>query len=195
MAAWLAAMRALSRPAAGWSIDLACARQAFCLRGRRVCRSGHRLDRDHVVGVHLAILIADRDVFARAEQMRAEAITVLVVVHGGLVVIEEPARVLGSARLVHQETGFVVLAFPEPAHAAIFTMLAPERDVDMALVVERGDEFVTMPRRALRELLGAGEIEPDAFERMRQRGHGRVSIVDNAKFVVAIMAACGQGAY
>jgi hypothetical protein len=51
-------------------------------------------------------------------------------------------------------------------------MLFPERGVDMVLAVERGNEFIAMSRRALRELLGAGKIEPDALERMWQGGHG-----------------------
>ena len=34
----------------------------------------------------------------------------------------------------------------------------------MACPVERSDEFVAVPRGALRELLGAGEVEPDTFE-------------------------------
>jgi hypothetical protein len=47
----------------------------------------------------------------------------------------------------------------------------------VAVAGERGDEFVTMLRRALREVLGAGKIEPDAFEGMRQGGHGGASVL------------------
>ena len=51
-----------------------------------------------------------------------------------------------------------LLAVPEPAHATIFTMFVPLRRVDMSAGVERSHEFVTMPRRAGREFLRAGEI-------------------------------------
>src|ERR1035438_10365253 len=125
------------------------------MRGR-IRRSGRRLDCDHLVGMHLAVLVADRDIFARAERMGAEAVAALVVVDPGWIVVEDPARMLGSAWLVHQKADLVVLAFPEPAHAAMLAIALPELHVDMALVVERSDEFVTMTLRALREFLGAG---------------------------------------
>ena len=39
------------------------------------------------------------------------------------------------------------------------------------VMVERRDEFVAVPRGALRELLGTGEVEPDTFETARQDRH------------------------
>src|ERR1700687_248911 len=101
----------------------------------------------------LAILVADRDIFARAERMGAEAIAALVVVDPGWVVVEDPARMLGAARLVHQKADLVVLAFPAPAHAALLALALPELHVDMALVAEGGEEFVTMKLRALWDVL------------------------------------------
>jgi hypothetical protein len=41
----------------------------------------------------------------------------------------------------------------------------------MAFTIERSDELVAIPLRALRELLGASEIKPDAFETARQSRH------------------------
>ena len=72
----------------------------------------------------------------------------------------------------------------------MIAMLFPERGVDMTLGVERSDEFISVPRRALGELLGAREIEPDAFESMRQRGHGLVSFII---IIVAIMPRPAKG--
>src|SRR5664279_327977 len=170
MAAWLAAVeRTLSGPCVPVNRLWLCAKLAC---GGGIRRSGRRLDRDHLVGMRLAVLVADRDIFARAERMGAEAVAALVVVLGGLIVVEHPARMLRATRLVHQETVFVVLAFPEPAHAAMLALALPELHVDVGRAVERGDEFITVALRALREFLGAGQIEPDAFERMRQGGHG-----------------------
>ena len=50
--------------------------------------------------MHLAVLVADRDVFAVAEDVVAEAIAGFIVVLRGLVVIEDPARVLGATRIL-----------------------------------------------------------------------------------------------
>src|SRR5262249_20050246 len=110
-----------------------------------------------------------------AEGVIAEAIAGLVIVLGGLVVVENPARVLGPSRLMHETAEFVVLALPEPAHAAMPAMLAPELGIDAAVGAQRRHKFVAVPGRALREFLRAGEIEADAFEGMRQLGHGRSS--------------------
>src|SRR5665811_1955649 len=192
MAAWLAAVeRTLSGPRVPVNRLWLCAKLAC---GGGIRRSGRRFDRGHLVGVGLAVLVADRDIFARAERMGAEAVAALVVVGPGWIVVEDPARMLGSARLVHQEADLVVRAFPEPAHAAMLAIVSPERHVDMALVVERGDEFVAMALRALREFLGAGKIEPNALERVRQRGHGNLHS-QAGPFICPIMTLSGQGRY
>src|SRR5665213_976129 len=136
--------------------------------------SGRGFHRHNDISMRLAVLVANRDIFARAERMGAEAVAALIVILRGLVVVEYPARVLGSARPVHQKSDFVVFAFPEPAHPAMFAVALPKLGVDMILLVERGDEFVTLSLRALREFLGAGEVKPDALGRVRQRGHGNL---------------------
>ena len=127
--------------------------------------------------MHGARLVADRDVFARTENVRAEAVTALVVVLGAPIVVEHPAGVLRPARLVHEEADLVLLAIPEPADPAVAPVLLPLRLIDVAVGLERRDELVAVPRRALRKLLRAGEVEPDALEIVRQRRHGTVSIV------------------
>src|SRR5262249_56994194 len=62
---------------------------------RRPTPSRRRLDRRHLEGVHVAVFAADRDIFAVAKRVVAEAIAGLVVVLRGLVIGEHPARVLG----------------------------------------------------------------------------------------------------
>jgi hypothetical protein len=54
----------------------------------------------------------------------------------------------------------------------MLAMLTPQPWIDMTLRIERRDELISMPRRALRVLLRAGKIEPNALEHMRQLGHG-----------------------
>src|SRR6185312_1374557 len=85
--------------------------------------SGRRLDGGHLVGMHLAVLAADRDVFAGPEGVGAEAVAALVVLLGGLVVIEHPAGVLRPARLVHEHADLVRLPGPEAADAAMGAVL------------------------------------------------------------------------
>src|SRR6516164_9021355 len=122
--------------------------------------SRRRLDRDHLEGVHVAVFAADRDIFAVAKCVVAEAIA-------GLVVVEHPARVLGTAGLVDEAAEFVVLAIPESTHAAMFAVFPPKVDIDASIGIERSDEFIAMLVRARRKFLRAGEIEPDALEHVR----------------------------
>src|SRR5579872_3674165 len=142
------------------------------MRARQICGSGGSFDGGNLIGVHLTVFVANGNIFAGPECMRAEPIAALVVVLRGLVIIEDPAHVLGPARPVHQETVLVGLTIPEPPHAAMVAVLLPEPCIDMVPGIERRHEFIAMPRRALRELLRAGEVEPDALERVWQGGHG-----------------------
>jgi len=66
------------------------------------------LDRDHLKGMHLAFVIANRDIFARPENMRAETVTALVIGIRSLVVVEHPAPVLLTARLVDKKAVFIL---------------------------------------------------------------------------------------
>src|SRR5262245_27002584 len=133
--------------------------------------SRRRLDRDHLEGVHVAVFAADRDIFAVAKRVVAEAIAGLVVVLRGLVVVEHPARVLGAAELVDEAAEFVVLTIPESTHAAMLAVFPPKVDIDASIGIERSDEFIAMLVRARGKFLRAGEIEPDALEHVRQLGH------------------------
>src|SRR4051812_31959087 len=124
--------------------------------------------------MHLAVLVADRDIFARPEGMAAEAIAGFVVLVGAVVVIEHPARMLVAAGLVHQ-LAELLLVVPEAPHAAMLPMRPPQARVDMAVGIKRRHELVATLRRACRKFLRAREIEPDAFELVGQFGHDAIS--------------------
>ncbi len=132
--------------------------------------------------MHLAVLVADRDIFADPEGMAAEAVAGFVVVLGGVVIVENPARVLGAAGLVNELTELVVLAAPEPPHAAIGPVLAPEFDIDMVVVVERGDELIAVLGRTVGEFLRTRQVEADALELVRQTRHERNSMVRRFRY-------------
>ena len=114
---------------------------------------------------------ADRDIFAIAKGVIAETIASLVVVLRSLVVVEDPTGVLGAARLVHQAADLVVLVVPEPAHAAVLTILVPQLRIYAPIGAERGDELVAVLGGTVGEFLRAREIEPNALEHVRQLGH------------------------
>src|SRR5438552_19021589 len=131
--------------------------------------SGRGLDGHDLERVHLPVLVADRDVFAGPEGMRAEAIAGLVVLLGNALVIERPAGVAGAPRAVHQASYLVRLAFPETTYAAMVAVLSPQLHIDVPAGIERGHEFVTVARGARGKFLRTGQVEPDALERMPQR--------------------------
>lgn len=130
------------------------------------------LNRDHLKGVHLAFFVANRDIFTRPENVRAETVAALVIGIRSLVIVEHPASVLLTARLADKKAVFILLTFPKSSDTAMIPVVLPELGVDMTIAVERRDEFVSVSRGALGELLGASEIEPDAFECVRQGSHG-----------------------
>src|SRR5262249_17464392 len=141
-----------------------------CLPPRHT-RSRRRLDRDHLEGVHVAVFTADRDIFAVAKGVVAEAIAGLVVVLRGLVIVEYPARVLGAAGLVDETPELVVLVIPESTYAAMFAVFPPKLGIDVSSGVKGSDEFIAVLVRARGEVLRASEIEPDALEHVRQLRH------------------------
>lgn len=140
---------------------------------RRGRGSRRRLDRNHLESMHVAVFVADRDVFTRLEGVRGKPVARLVVLRGGLVIIEYPTAVLRPPRLVHQPTDPLVLA-PKPAHTAMLSMPAPEVHIDVSVRSKRGDELVTMLRGSGREFLRTGEVEADALELVRQLGHANI---------------------
>src|SRR5262249_33489935 len=119
--------------------------------------SRRRLDRDHLEGVHVAVFAADRDIFAVAKCVVAEAIAGLVVVLRGLVVVEHLARVLGTAGLVDEAAEFVVLAIPESTRAAMFAVFR-QRSTSMRPSASSG---------ATNSYPGWSEPDGNSFERAR----------------------------
>src|SRR5262245_51257621 len=117
-------------------------------QNRATTLSCRRLDRRHLEGVHVAVVTADRDIFAVAKRVIAEAIAGLVVVLGGLVIVEHPARMLGAAGLVDQAAELVVIAIPESAHTAMLAVFPPKLHIDVSSGIERSDEFIAMLVRA-----------------------------------------------
>jgi len=105
------------------------------------------LNRDDLKGMQLAF--ANRDIFTRPENVRAETITALVIGIRSLVVVEHPATVLLTARLVDKEAVFVLLTFPKSSDTAMIPVLFPDLGVDMTIAVGRRYEFVSMARGAL----------------------------------------------
>src|SRR5215468_7978320 len=93
-------------------------------------RRSDRLDGDHLEGMHVAVLVADRDVFAGPEGVSAEPVARLVVVLGRVIVIEHPPRVL-AARGMNQATDLVGFATPKPADPAVVPVLAPQLQIDV----------------------------------------------------------------
>src|ERR1700674_1427011 len=144
--------------------------------------SGRGLDRNDLERVHLPLFIADRDVFAGDESMRAEAVAGFVVLLGNVLVIEHPAGVAGTPRAMHQTPHLVRLAPPEATHAAMVAVLAPQLRIDMPVGIERGHKLVAMAGGARGKFLRAGQVEPDALEHMRQRRHVPTSRLAGSRF-------------
>src|ERR1700722_3049534 len=121
----------------------------------------------------LAVLSTDRDVFARREYVCTEPVTRLAAIIPVGIVVEDPVGMLGPAGLVDEPTDLVVFVQPEPAYPAKIPIFLPEDRVDMPFGVEWRDEIISMTGRAVRKLLGAGEIQQDAIEvdQFSQRCH------------------------
>ena len=106
--------------------------------------------------MHLPVLATDRDIFAGHKGVRSQAIPRLVIVGAGRIVVEHPARMLGTPGLVNEAADLLVLAVPEPADAAVLAVFMPELRIDVRLLVEWSNEFITVIDRSRRKVLGAG---------------------------------------
>lgn len=126
--------------------------------------------------MHLAFLAANGDIFTRAECVRTKPVAAFIIVFRRRIVVEYPALVLWSSRSMDKEAIFIRFALPESSDAAGMAVLLPERRIDVTARVERSDEFVAVSPGPLGELLGTGEIEPDALERMWKGAHSLASL-------------------
>jgi hypothetical protein len=61
-------------------------------------RSGRRFHGGYLISMHLAVFVANGDIFAWAKNMRAETVSAFVVIFRRLIVVEDPSTVLRSAR-------------------------------------------------------------------------------------------------
>jgi len=121
------------------------------------------------------VLIADGDVFPRDEAVRAKPVTGFVVVHPVEVIVEHPACVLATAGFVHQPTAAIILASPEPAHAAMFPVGVPALRIDVSFGVERRHQFVAVSWRA-----GGKSLDRARLSRMRLNvwGNAKERVLD-----------------
>ena len=126
-------------------------------------QSGRRLDGNDSERMRI-ILIADGNVLTRDEGVRAKAVARLVIVDSVSIVVKDPAGVLLASRLMNHLTHLFILTVPETMYPAGFAMRSPECCVDMALGIERHDEFITVLVRTLRKLLRPGKVEANALE-------------------------------
>lgn len=140
--------------------------------------------------MHLAFLAANGDIFTRAECVRTKPVAAFIIVFRRRIVVEYPTLVLWSSRSMDKEAVLIRFALPESSDAAGMTVLLPERRIDVTARVERSHEFVAVSPGPLGELLGTGEIEPDALERMWKGAHGLASL--HMKMLTH-QAAVGQG--
>src|ERR1043165_5769749 len=151
----------------------ACLWSTAFLFATRALASGGGFDRCDLKRVQRAVVIADRHILAGPESMARESVAGFVVVLCGLVIIEDPARMLATAGLVHEFAYFLLVA-PEAAHPAMITVLVPQLRIDVPLRIEWGYELVAMPRRTLGKLFRAREDQADTLERVRQLRHGNL---------------------
>ena len=110
------------------------------------------------------ILIADGNVLTRDEGGRAKAVARLVIVDPVSIVVKDPAGVLWASGLMNDLTHPFLLAMPKTVYPTGFAMRSPELCVDMALGIERYDDFITVLVRTGRKLLRPGKVEANALE-------------------------------
>jgi hypothetical protein len=84
---------------------------------------------------------------------------------------------------VHEMPDFVVLAFLEPAHPAMFAMLSPQVPVDVVVSIGRSDKSIPVLGPSRGKLSGPGEVEPNALEHTRQLGHDSAPRIDGPRSV------------
>jgi hypothetical protein len=99
------------------------------------------------------VLIPEGNILTGDESVRIETIACFVVIETFFVVIKDPGRPAGTARLVNKPANLVSFLVPEAPYAALITKHSPALEIDPALRVERSDYLVSTGHRALRVLL------------------------------------------
>lgn len=108
-------------------------------------RLSQRLDGSDREGVNLVFGIADGNILARPERMRPKPVSGFIVVIRRVVIVEYPARMFLSSRLMHQLANLVLFAGPEALHPTGSAIGLPRRCVDMAVWIKRCNELVPVP--------------------------------------------------
>src|ERR1700751_1157345 len=73
-------------------------------------RSRGGLDRDHLEGVRLSVLVSDRDIFARHEGVGCKPKARLLVLFGGALVIKNPTGMFRAPGTMDQEPDLIAFA-------------------------------------------------------------------------------------
>jgi len=71
--------------------------------------------------------------------------------------------VLGAAGLVDEITDLVVFAFPKSPNATVAPILSPQHRVDVSIRIKGCDKIISMARRAIGKIPGAGESQQDSI--------------------------------
>jgi hypothetical protein len=77
---------------------------------------------------------------------------------------ENPASVLGPTGPVDETADLVVFTLPKSPNVAVVPIFSPQHRIDVSLGIEGCNEIISMARRAVGKLPGAGEIQQDAME-------------------------------
>jgi hypothetical protein len=128
---------------------------------------GRLLDIDDAERVS-ATLVAQGDIFAGCKGVAIEPVTLLVVIGGVYIIVDEPGCPALPSRGMHQSADLVGLASPEPADCALVALASPRDLIEMSRRVERRKYFVAMARTPTWEFCASGEMQSNAVE------HGRL---------------------
>src|SRR6185437_5077297 len=123
--------------------SLAAAENGGCAPARQQLR-----DRDDLERRQFAFGVAHRDVFAIAESVIAETKAGFRFVKG-CAEFEAPVGAAAPAWAMHEQAALVAVVAPEAARETFAAMRLPRLRVDLAVLRQRRDEFVAVPRRAL----------------------------------------------
>lgn len=105
-----------------------------------------RPDRDHLEGVHLPVVLADRDIFSRREDFVLQPEAVLVVGIGAFIVVERPL----SAGAAQDPAVLLIFAGTKATDATGMMDVRPGLAVDPAIRQQRQIEViavVSVPQR------------------------------------------------
>jgi hypothetical protein len=113
-------------------------------------------------------LIAQRQVFAGYEVVRAKSISGFVIISASSVVVKNPASMLTTTWLVCEHAELFIVMTPKASHSAVIAMRLPEMKIDVPFVIERRYELIAVNTGARWKILGACKMQANSLERMGQ---------------------------